>query len=104
VTALFTGLTIFGLVEVVSMLVISTVMRRSGRGEMSFRLLAQAVGFLAAGVGGLAMQLAGVGTVGFSIVTIIALALLLLLVYKVAIPYTHRRWPRPPSENGVRPT
>jgi hypothetical protein len=98
VTALFLVMTIIGIVEVASVLVMSTVHRRAGRGAMSFNLTAQATGFVAAGVGGLAMVWGDIGAAGFSIVTVGMLGALLTLIYKVAIPYTHRRWPGPPSD------
>ena len=65
---------------------------------MGFRLIAQAAGFAAAGVAGLAMIWTDTGAAGFSIVILVIWGALLAFVYKVAIPYTHRRWPVPPSE------
>ena len=75
------------------MLVISAVFRQNGRGEMGFRLIAQAAGFAAVGVAGLFMTWTNTGAPGFSIVSLVVLGLLLAFIYKVAIPYTHRRWP-----------
>ena len=40
--ALFIAALIIGIAEVAAMLVISAVFRQSGRGEMGFRLIAQA--------------------------------------------------------------
>jgi hypothetical protein len=54
-TALFSVLTIFGVVEVASTMVIFTFMRRHDGQSPPFRVTAQAVGFVAAEVGGLAM-------------------------------------------------
>ena len=96
-TALFIGVLIFGIVEVAAMLVISAVFRQSGRGEMGFRLIAQAAGFAAVGVAGLAMTWTDTGAAGFSVVILVVWGLLLAFIYKVAIPYTHERWPIPPS-------
>ena len=90
-TALFILTAVFGVVEVVSILVINNVLHRGGGDRPPFRLLAQAVGFVAAGLGGLGMTLGGIGTIGFSIVTIISLAILLAIVYKVVLPWMDRR-------------
>ena len=90
-TALFIVVTIFGVVEVVSILVIFTVMRGHDRESPPFRLMAQAVGFLAAGVGGLAMTWADVGTLVFSIVTVISWAVFMVVVYKFVLPGVRRR-------------
>ena len=46
---------------------------------------------MAAGVGGLTVTLGGIGTVGFSIVTVISLGILLAIVYKVVLPWMHER-------------
>jgi hypothetical protein len=97
VTALFIGVLIFGVVELAALVVISALSRQSGRGEMGFRLIAQAAGFAAVGVAGLTMVWTNTGAAGFSIVVLVALGLLLAVIYKVAIPYTHRRWPIKPS-------
>jgi hypothetical protein len=92
-TALFIGVLIFGIVETAAMLVVSAVLRQSGREATGFRLIAQAAGFAAVGVAGLAMTWTNTGAAGFSVVVLVAWGLLLALIYKVAIPYTHRRWP-----------
>lgn len=90
-TALFIILTIFGVVEVASTLMIFTVMRRHEHENPPFQLMAQAVGFVAAGVGGLAMTLADIGTTGFSIVTVISWAVFMAVVYKFVLPDVRRR-------------
>lgn len=92
-TALFVAVLIIGIVEVAATLVINAVFRQSGRDEMGFRLIAQAAGFAAAGVAGLFMTWTNTGAPGFSIVILVVWGLLLASIYKVAIPYTHRRWP-----------
>ncbi|ORB66860.1 hypothetical protein [Mycolicibacterium tusciae] len=92
-TALFIVVLVVGVVETAAMLVISAVFRQIGRGEMGFRLIAQAAGFAAVGVAGLFMTWTNTGAPGFSIVSLVVLGLLLAFIYKVAIPYTHRRWP-----------
>ena len=61
-TALFIILAIFGtifaVVEVVSTMVIFTFMRRHDHENPPFQMTAQAVGFVAAGVGGLGSRIA----------------------------------------------
>jgi hypothetical protein len=102
-TALFIGVLAFGIVEVAAMLVISAVLRQSGRAEMGFRMIAQAAGFAAVGVAGLFMTWTNTGAAGFSIVVLVVWGLFLAFIYKVAVPYTHRRWPVPPSAAGEGP-
>ncbi|MDG5481522.1 hypothetical protein [Mycolicibacterium gadium] len=100
-TALFIVVLIVGIVETAAMLVISALFRQSGRGEMGFRLIAQAAGFAAAGVAGLFMTWTNTGAAGFSIVVLVVWGLLLAFIYKIAIPFTHRRWPlASESHNG----
>ncbi|BBZ18392.1 hypothetical protein [Mycolicibacterium gadium] len=99
--ALFIVVLIVGIVETAAMLVISALFRQGGRGEMGFRLIAQAAGFAAAGVAGLFMTWTNTGAAGFSIVVLVVWGLLLAFIYKIAIPYTHRRWPlASKSHNG----
>ncbi len=90
-TALFIILTIFGVVEVASTLTIFTFMRGHDGENPPFQLMAQAVGFVAAGVGGMAMTLADIGTTGFSIVTVISWAVFIAVVYKFVLPDVRRR-------------
>jgi hypothetical protein len=89
--ALFIILTIFGVVEVVSMLVLFIVLPGDDRKNPPFRLMAQAVGFVAAGVGGLVMTWADVGTFVFSIVTVISWLVFMAVVYKFVLPDVRRR-------------
>jgi membrane-bound ClpP family serine protease len=90
-TALFIILTIFGVVEVASTMVIFTFMRRHDHENPPFQMMAQAVGFVAAGVGGLAMTWADIGTLGFSVVTIISWVVFMVVVYKLVLPDVRRR-------------
>jgi len=90
-TTLFIILTILGVVEVASILVLFIVLRRDDRENPPFRLMAQAVGFVAAGVGGLAMTWAGAGTFVFSVVTVISWAIFMAIVYKFVLPDVRRR-------------
>jgi hypothetical protein len=90
-TALFIILTIFGIVEVVSTMVTFALLRRHEHENPPFRLMAQAVGFVAAGVGGLAMTWADIGTLGFSVVTVISWVVFMVVVYKVVLPDVRRR-------------
>jgi hypothetical protein len=90
-TALFIILTIFGVVEVVSMLVLFIVLPGDDRENPPFRLMAQAVGFVAAGVGGLAMTWADVGTYVFSIVTVVSWLIFMPMVYKFVLPDVRKR-------------
>ncbi len=90
-TALFIILTIFGVVEVASTLVIFTFMRRSENENPPFQLMGQAVGFVAAGVGGLAMTWADIGTTGFSVVTVLSWVVFMAIVYKFVLPDVRRR-------------
>jgi O-antigen/teichoic acid export membrane protein len=91
VTALFVVTTIIGLSAVVSTLVMFSVQSRADRDRPPFRLVGQAVGLLAAGVGGLAMTLADIGTLGFSVATVISWVVYMVLVYKVVLPRVRRR-------------
>ena len=93
-TALFVVTIVIGFLEVVSTLANFSVLRLRDREGPPFRLMVQAVGLLAAGIGGLAMTLADIGTVGFSIVTVVSLAVLLAIVYKLVLPSLNRRMGR----------
>ncbi|SEH92877.1 hypothetical protein SAMN04489835_5815 [Mycolicibacterium rutilum] len=97
-TALFIALIIIGVVDVAVMLTIDTFIRLSGRKDPGAWHLVRAAGFVAAGIGGLAMVWGGIGEFGFSIVTVVMLGAAAALIYKVIVPYTRRRWPSPPSD------
>ncbi len=99
-TILFTALIVLGVIEVAALIVFSVVLNRSERESdhtvVSFRLMGQAAGLLAAGVGGLAMVLGDIGVFGFSIVSVAVWGVLMALIYKVVFPYTRERWPIAP--------
>jgi O-antigen/teichoic acid export membrane protein len=97
VTILFTALTVLGVIEVITLIVVSVVLgrseRESDREVVSFRLMSQAAIVLAAGVAGLAMTLGGAGVFGFAIVAVVIWAVLMAVIWKAVLPYTRERWP-----------
>jgi O-antigen/teichoic acid export membrane protein len=97
VTILFTALTVLGVIEVITLIVVSVVLgrseRESDREVVSFRLMSQAAIVLAAGVAGLAMTLGGAGVLGFAIVAVVIWAVLMAVIWKAVLPYTRERWP-----------
>ena len=96
-TILFAAVTIIGIVETIALVAISIAMSRSDRESerdmVSFRLMGQAVGLLAAGLGGLAMTVGNAGALGFSVVAIASWIMVMVLMYMVVLPVTRKRWP-----------
>jgi hypothetical protein len=97
VTILFSALAIIGVIETISLVVISVVLGRSDRDSdrdvVSFRLMSQAAAVLGAGLGGLAMTVGHAGALGFFVVAVATWILVMVLMWMVVLPFTRRRQP-----------